>query len=155
MDEAVAEETREALAEDRIGDALDELLEERGDLRSAILGWRKRQPHRQRVVGVEPRIDRLHSEETVDEQPALNEKQQRDGHFGAYECALETMPARVSGRQCAFRFECFLNVGDRSLKCGGQTEDEARENIREAIELYVQPDAVEVGPDAITREIIV
>ena len=36
-----------------------------------------------------------------------------------------------------------------------QTEAEALENIREAIELYVQPDAVEVGPDAITREIIV
>lgn len=37
----------------------------------------------------------------------------------------------------------------------GETEAEALENIREAIELYVQPDAVEVGPDAITREIIV
>ncbi len=37
----------------------------------------------------------------------------------------------------------------------GQTEAEALENIREAIELYVQPDAVEVVPDAITREIIV
>ena len=37
----------------------------------------------------------------------------------------------------------------------GQTEAEALENIREAIEFYVQPDAVEVGPDAITREIIV
>ena len=37
----------------------------------------------------------------------------------------------------------------------GQTEAEALENIREAIALYGQPDAVEVAPNAITREIIV
>jgi len=35
----------------------------------------------------------------------------------------------------------------------GQSQDEAMENVREAIELYLQPDPVELAPGAITREI--
>jgi len=35
----------------------------------------------------------------------------------------------------------------------GVTEGEALENIREAIELYLQPDPVELAPGAIAREI--
>lgn len=35
----------------------------------------------------------------------------------------------------------------------GDTEQEAMDNIREAIALYLQPDKVSVAPDAIIREI--
>lgn len=35
----------------------------------------------------------------------------------------------------------------------GDTEEEALENIREAIALYLQPDRVDVSPDALIREI--
>ena len=37
----------------------------------------------------------------------------------------------------------------------GTTEEKALENIREAIELYLQPDPIELGAGAITREITV
>ena len=37
----------------------------------------------------------------------------------------------------------------------GITEEEAMDNIREAIELYLQPDPIELGAGAITREITV
>lgn len=35
----------------------------------------------------------------------------------------------------------------------GVTEEEAMENIREAIELYLQPDTIELAVGTITREI--
>jgi predicted RNase H-like HicB family nuclease len=37
----------------------------------------------------------------------------------------------------------------------GETEAEALENIREAIELYLQSDPLELSPDVITREVLV
>ena len=37
----------------------------------------------------------------------------------------------------------------------GETEQEALENIREAIELYLQPDPIKLGPGAIVQEIAV
>lgn len=37
----------------------------------------------------------------------------------------------------------------------GETEQEALENIREAIELYLQPDPIELIPGTITREITI
>lgn len=37
----------------------------------------------------------------------------------------------------------------------GETEQEALANIREAIELYLEPNPVELEPNAITREIVV
>ena len=37
----------------------------------------------------------------------------------------------------------------------GRTEGEALENIREAIELYLQRDPIELDPGAIAREIVV
>ena len=37
----------------------------------------------------------------------------------------------------------------------GETEDEAISNIREAIELYLQPDSFELAADTITREITI
>jgi predicted RNase H-like HicB family nuclease len=36
----------------------------------------------------------------------------------------------------------------------GETEAEALINIREAIELYLQPDPVELQPGAVTREVV-
>ncbi|MBR8828087.1 MAG: type II toxin-antitoxin system HicB family antitoxin [Gomphosphaeria aponina SAG 52.96 = DSM 107014] len=36
----------------------------------------------------------------------------------------------------------------------GTTEEEALNNIREAIELYLQPDAIELLPGALVREVI-
>ena len=35
----------------------------------------------------------------------------------------------------------------------GRTEQEAMENIREAIALYLQPDPIELGPGAVVREV--
>ena len=35
----------------------------------------------------------------------------------------------------------------------GQTEQEAMDNIKEAINLYLQPDPIEVEPGAVVREI--
>ena len=37
----------------------------------------------------------------------------------------------------------------------GQTQEEARENIREAIELYLEPSHLELTPGAISGEVIV
>lgn len=37
----------------------------------------------------------------------------------------------------------------------GTTEEEALENIREAIELYLQPDPLPLDPSALTREVFV
>jgi len=37
----------------------------------------------------------------------------------------------------------------------GHTEDEALENIREAIELYLQPDPINLPEDAVLREVLV
>ncbi len=37
----------------------------------------------------------------------------------------------------------------------GETQEEALENIREAIELYVTPDPLELSSDVITREVTV
>jgi predicted RNase H-like HicB family nuclease len=36
----------------------------------------------------------------------------------------------------------------------GETEVEALSNIREAIELYLQPDPVDLQPGAVTREVV-
>lgn len=37
----------------------------------------------------------------------------------------------------------------------GDTEEEALENIREAIELYLQPDEMELAPGLISREVTI
>jgi predicted RNase H-like HicB family nuclease len=37
----------------------------------------------------------------------------------------------------------------------GISEEEALENIREAIELYLQPDPIDLSPGAVTREVLV
>ena len=37
----------------------------------------------------------------------------------------------------------------------GETEDEALQNIREAIELYLQPDPLDLPGDAVMREVMV
>jgi len=37
----------------------------------------------------------------------------------------------------------------------GETEDEALQNIREAIELYLQPDPLDLPGDAVIREVVV
>ncbi|MBW4677816.1 MAG: type II toxin-antitoxin system HicB family antitoxin [Desmonostoc geniculatum HA4340-LM1] len=37
----------------------------------------------------------------------------------------------------------------------GETEQEALENIREAIALYLQPDIIDLSPGAVTREVTV
>ena len=53
------------------------------------------------------------------------------------------------------------NTGDWAAWCpelpgcasAGVTEQQALENIREAIELYLQPDPLELEPGAVEREI--
>ncbi|MUG97130.1 type II toxin-antitoxin system HicB family antitoxin [Scytonema sp. UIC 10036] len=53
-------------------------------------------------------------------------------------------------------------TGDWSAWCpelpgctsAGETEEEALDNVKEAIELYLQPDAIELAPGAITKEVI-
>ncbi len=53
------------------------------------------------------------------------------------------------------------NTGDWAVWCpelpgcvsAGVTEQQALENIREAIELYLQPDPLELEPGAVVREI--
>ena len=35
----------------------------------------------------------------------------------------------------------------------GETQEEALENIREAIELYLEPDTIQLAPGAITSEV--
>ena len=37
----------------------------------------------------------------------------------------------------------------------GETEEEALENIREAIALYLEPGALDLSPEVITREVTV
>jgi predicted RNase H-like HicB family nuclease len=37
----------------------------------------------------------------------------------------------------------------------GETEEEALENIREAISLYLEPGALDLSPEVITREVTV
>ncbi len=37
----------------------------------------------------------------------------------------------------------------------GETQEAALENIREAIELYLQPDSYPLAPTAVTREVFV
>ena len=52
-------------------------------------------------------------------------------------------------------------TGDYAVWCpelpgctsAGETQHEALENIREAIELYLQPDPIELPPDAIALEV--
>ena len=56
-----------------------------------------------------------------------------------------------------------LETGDWAAWCpelpgcasAGETETEALSNIREAIELYLQPDPVDLQPGAVTREVVV
>lgn len=36
----------------------------------------------------------------------------------------------------------------------GETEEEALNNIKEAIELYLQPDKIELSPNTLIREVI-
>jgi predicted RNase H-like HicB family nuclease len=55
------------------------------------------------------------------------------------------------------------DTGDWSAWCpelpgcasAGVTEDEALDNIREAIELYLEPDKINLPSDAIVREVVV
>lgn len=37
----------------------------------------------------------------------------------------------------------------------GETEQEALENIKEAISLYLEPDPIEISPSAVLREVLV
>ncbi len=37
----------------------------------------------------------------------------------------------------------------------GETEQEALDNIKEAITLYLEPDPIEINPTAVVREILV
>ena len=37
----------------------------------------------------------------------------------------------------------------------GETEQEALDNIKEAIALYLEPDPIEINPTAVVREILV
>jgi predicted RNase H-like HicB family nuclease len=54
-------------------------------------------------------------------------------------------------------------TGDWAIWCpelpgctsAGSTEEEALANIREAIELYLEPDAVPMSPEAVVREVFV
>ncbi|MBE9251445.1 type II toxin-antitoxin system HicB family antitoxin [Dolichospermum sp. LEGE 00240] len=54
-------------------------------------------------------------------------------------------------------------TGDWAIWCpelpgctsAGETEEEALENIKEAIQLYLQPDLIKLSPGAIAREITV
>ncbi|MCM0592873.1 MAG: type II toxin-antitoxin system HicB family antitoxin [Gloeotrichia echinulata GP01] len=54
-------------------------------------------------------------------------------------------------------------TGDWAIWCpelpgctsAGETQEEALENITEAIQLYLQPESIQLAPGAIAREIIV
>lgn len=56
-----------------------------------------------------------------------------------------------------------IETGDWAVWCpelpgcvsAGETQQEALENIREAIALYLQPDAINLEPGALTSEVIV
>ena len=55
------------------------------------------------------------------------------------------------------------DTGDWAVWCpelpgctsAGETEEEAMANIREAIELYLEPDAFALPPSAVVREVVV
>lgn len=55
-----------------------------------------------------------------------------------------------------------LETGDWAVYCPelpgctscGETEEEALNNIKEAIELYLQPDKIELSPNTLIREVI-
>jgi predicted RNase H-like HicB family nuclease len=59
--------------------------------------------------------------------------------------------------------EADAETGDWSVWCpelpgcvsAGETEEEALENIREAIALYLEPDPIELNSGAILREVLV
>ena len=59
--------------------------------------------------------------------------------------------------------EIDSETGDWSAWCpelpgcvsAGETEEEALENIREAIELYLEPDKIELKSGAVWREVLV
>ena len=54
-------------------------------------------------------------------------------------------------------------TGDWAIWCpelpgctsAGETKEEALENIKEAIALYLEPDPIELSPNAITQEVLV
>lgn len=56
-----------------------------------------------------------------------------------------------------------LETGDWAVWCpelpgcvsAGETEQEALENIKEAIALYLEPEPLEVGSNAVVREVLV
>ena len=56
-----------------------------------------------------------------------------------------------------------IETGDWAVWCpelpgcvsAGETEQEALDNIREAIELYLEPEPIELAPVTITREVTV
>ncbi|WP_375512595.1 type II toxin-antitoxin system HicB family antitoxin [uncultured Nostoc sp.] len=56
-----------------------------------------------------------------------------------------------------------LETGDWAVWCPelpgctstGETEEEVLENIKQAIQLYLQPESIELAPGAIIQEIIV
>jgi len=56
-----------------------------------------------------------------------------------------------------------LETGEWAVWCpelpgcvsAGETEQEALENIREAIALYLEPDSIKLAPGAVTREVTV
>ena len=56
-----------------------------------------------------------------------------------------------------------LETGDWAAWCpelpgctsAGESEAEALDNIREAIELYLEPSPLELAPGAVTREVLV
>ncbi len=55
------------------------------------------------------------------------------------------------------------DTGDWAIWCpelpgcvsAGETEEEAMENIKEAISLYLEPDPIDISPNAFTREVLV
>jgi predicted RNase H-like HicB family nuclease len=55
-----------------------------------------------------------------------------------------------------------IETGDWAVYCPelpgctscGETEEEALNNIKEAIELYLQPDEIELSPHTLIREVI-
>ena len=56
-----------------------------------------------------------------------------------------------------------LETGDWAIWCpelpgctsAGVTKEEALENIKEAITLYLKPDPIELSPNAITQDVLV
>ncbi|OCY13377.1 MAG: hypothetical protein BEV12_05710 [Microcystis aeruginosa CACIAM 03] len=59
-----------------------------------------------------------------------------------------------------YNFELISQKGSHSPELpgctsAGITQEEALNNIREAIELYLQPDAIDLLPGAVIREVMV